>query len=86
MTRHYIQLRYYIATALAVILLSTEGCSFRKTEHRLNLVESLLKENPAYALRTIDSIDAKTLIFKDHKARYSLLRAIALDKNIIDRT
>lgn len=86
MTRHYIQLRYYIATALAVILLSTEGCSFRETEHRLNLVESLLKENPAYALRTIDSIDAKTLIFKDHKARYSLIRAIALDKNIIDTT
>lgn len=60
------------------------GCSSRDTSRRLDIAESCMNSDPELALRTIDSIDTRSLLTRSRKARYALLKTMALDKNFID--
>ena len=53
---------------------------------KLDKAKSLLNERPDSSLAIIRSIDTLSLGSKATKAKYSLLHAIALDKNYIDTT
>lgn len=62
------------------------SCSNRDLRERLDTVEFIMEEHPDSALSIINSIDTLSLNSKSDKARYSLLYAMALDKNYIDTT
>ncbi len=62
------------------------SCGENKYAQRLDVVESVINERPDSALAIIKSIDTLSLKSNAIKARYSLLHAMALDKNYIDTT
>ena len=69
---------------LAIFLISS--CAARKVESVLNDVETYIQKRPDSALAVIRSIDTTTLTTRSLCAHYSLLFAMALDKNWIDTT
>lgn len=73
-----------IAITLAALFLSS--CASRRTAATLNDVETYIQTRPDSALATIRAIDTTTLTIRSLRAHYSLLHAIALDKNWIDTT
>lgn len=72
------------AFCLSTVLLFS--CTNREIEKKLSHVESCIQERPDSALVLLRSIDTLTLKGKALKAKYSLLHAMALDKNYIDTT
>ena len=72
--------------AFWVVLVVLSGACDRETANVLNEVESCMQASPDSALSLIRSIDTTKLGRPAWKARYSLLHAMALDKNWIDTT
>lgn len=62
------------------------SCDNRQTKSLLHDVETYIQERPDSALRVLRKVDSLTLNTKSLRARYSLLFAMALDKNYIDTT
>ena len=75
------------AASLLCLILATSGCnSFMQVDARLDRVEEYMNSDPSQALYLIDSIDSRMLFLRGRRARYSLLKAMSLDKNFIDTT
>ena len=74
------------ATLYFFLLLSLAGCGIRETKVRLDAAEACMQALPDSALSLIRSIDTTSLTKQALYARYSLLHAMALDKNWIDTT
>lgn len=74
---------YLLLVILALPLLS---CSDREVSESLNNIESYILERPDSALQAIRTIDTTLLDTRALRAKYSLLHAMALDKNYIDTT
>ncbi|MGN0200727.1 MAG: tetratricopeptide repeat protein [Candidatus Cryptobacteroides sp.] len=68
---------------LSVIVLS---CGNPQVTQQLDAAEAVMGERPDSALAIIRSIDTLSLKTRSVAARYSLLHAMALDKNYIDTT
>lgn len=62
------------------------SCDNRQTKSLLQDVETYIQERPGSALRVLRKVDSLTLNTKALRARYSVLFAMALDKNYIDTT
>lgn len=62
------------------------SCDNRQTKSLLQDVETYIQERPDSALRVLRKVDSLTLSTKSLQARYSVLFAMALDKNYIDTT
>lgn len=62
------------------------SCDNRQTKSLLQDVETYIQERPDSALRVLRKVDSLTQNTKSLRARYSLLFAMALDKNYIDTT
>lgn len=62
------------------------SCDNRQAKALLQDVESYIQERPDSALQVLRKVDSLTLNTKSLRARYSLLFAMALDKNYIDTT
>lgn len=62
------------------------SCDNRQTKSLLQDVETYIQERPDSALWVLRKVDSLTLNTKSLRARYSLLFAMALDKNYIDTT
>ena len=75
-----------LITILLSISILFVSCENRQTKVLLQDVESYIQERPDSALRVLRSVDSLTLNTKSLRARYSLLFAMALDKNYIDTT
>ncbi len=73
-----------IVFALLILPLLSTGCGDGGSSPELDAAEAVIEERPDSALAIILSIDPKILNGKEAKARYSLLHAMALDKNYID--
>ena len=70
---------------VSAILLS--GCfSSPKENVRMDRAESLMESAPDSAMTILDSISLGALSSQKDKARYALLKSMALDKNYIDAT
>ena len=70
---------------VSAILLS--GCfSSPKENARMDRAESLMESAPDSAMTILDSISLGSLSSQKDKARYALLKSMALDKNYIDAT
>ena len=76
--------RFVIIFLLMSFLLVS--CDNRQTKSLLQDVETYIQERPDSALRVLRKVDSLTLNTKSIRARYSLLFAMALDKNYIDTT
>lgn len=76
------------AIALSVLIyavISFVGCGRHPESCRqMDMAEKLMESRPDSALELIDRIDGKSLKTPDEKARYALLKSMALDKNYID--
>ena len=60
------------------------GCTGPGLNRRFDRAESLLDSRPAEALAALDSIDTSAHRRPKDRARYGLLKSMALDKNFID--
>lgn len=76
--------RFVIIFLLMSFLLVS--CDNRQTKSLLQDVETYIQERPDSALRVLRKVDSLTLNTKSLRARYSVLFAMALDKNYIDTT
>lgn len=75
-----------LITILLLISFLFASCGNRQTKALLQDVESYIQERPDSALRVLRKVDSLTLNTKSLRARYSVLFAMALDKNYIDTT
>lgn len=71
---------------LLVLVLVFFSCSSKNAVETLKDIESYIQERPDSALMEIRSIDTTSLNTRGLRAKYSLLHAMALDKNYIDTT
>ena len=69
---------------LIILLAGLASCTGREIKVRLADIESHINEKPDSALAAIRDIDTTALRGRAVKAKYSLLHAMALDKNYID--
>ena len=75
----------FITVILSISVLFA-SCDNRQTKFLLQDVETYIQERPDSALRVLRKVDSLTLSTKALRARYSVLFAMALDKNYIDTT
>lgn len=75
----------FITLIISVFVLFI-SCDNRQTKALLQDVETYIQERPDSALRVLRKVDSLTLNTKALRARYSVLFAMALDKNYIDTT
>lgn len=79
------KLRLLISILLLSILLPS--CNpFKTATERMDRAEDAINTAPEQALASLDSIRRTTLITAPRRARYALLKAMALDKCYIDTT
>lgn len=55
-------------------------------QERLDVVEAVMEDSPEEAMRQLSAIDSSSLRSSSFKARYALLKSMALDKTYIDKT
>lgn len=75
----------FITVILSISVLFA-SCDNRQIKSLLQDVETYIQERPDSALRVLRKVDSLTLNTKALRARYSVLFAMALDKNYIDTT
>lgn len=80
-------IRFMAIIFLSISLLVTVSCDrHSEADSRMDKAESLMASKPDSALIILDSITPERLGGKREKARYALLKSMALDKNYIDTT
>ena len=67
-------------------MLAIASCGSREWAGTLDEVEFVIQERPDSALQRLRTLDPAQFGTKSQRARYSLLHAMALDKNYIDTT
>lgn len=79
--------RIIITLCLATIIFANAGCDRHSgVSEKLDLAESLMDSRPDSALSILNAVNVETLSGKKDKARYALIKSMALDKNYIDTT
>lgn len=79
--------RFIVIIFLSVILFMAVCCDrHSEADSRMDKAEGLMVSKPDSALMILDSITPEMLSGKKVKARYALLKSMALDKNYIDTT
>lgn len=76
----------YAAITVFLLLLASACSRPGESDRRMDRAESVMNASPDSALLLLDSITPQSLSGSRRKARYALLRSIALDKNYIDTT
>lgn len=80
-------IRIIITVCLTIIIFAIAGCDRHNgASEKLDLAESLMDSRPDSALSILNAVNVETLNSKKDKARYALLKSMALDKNYIDTT
>ena len=72
-----------VVSGLLVAVMSFVSCSGEVSE-RLADVDSLVCDAPDSALAVLDSIPLSCLRTREQRAKYALLKSVALDKSGID--
>lgn len=83
------RLNYFLMYKPLFLIISLVFCTCCSNSDKeivsvLDLAESLLEHRPDSSLFTLNSVNLKDISSKSCKARYALLKSIALDKNYID--
>lgn len=79
-------MRFKVFLLVSLFLLPLFSCADRSAKESLEDIESYIQERPDSALASIRTIDTTRLNTRALRAKYSLLHAMALDKNYIDTT
>lgn len=80
----YIFIKIFFVIAALVLLMDLSGCrKSSEVEDRLDIAEILMEERPDSSLFILEEIDASKLRKNHVKARYALLKSMALDRNNI---
>lgn len=80
-------IRIIITVCLTIIIFAIAGCDRHSgVSEKLDMAESLMDSRPDSALSILNAVNVETLDGKRNKARYALLKSMALDKNYIDTT
>ena len=80
-------IRVVFTALISVGLMLTSGCrNSAEIEDKLDIAETLMEERPDSSLFILEGIDMSGLGGDRIKARYALLKSMALDKNYIDTT
>ena len=80
-------IRVVFTALISVGLMLTSGCrNSAEIEDKLDIAETLMEERPDSSLSILEGIDMSRLRGDRIKARYALLKSMALDKNYIDTT
>ena len=83
--KHYIRIVFTVAVAIGLMM--TVSCRNNvKINDRLDIAADLIEERPDSSLSILEGIDGSELRGDRVKARYALLKSMALDKNYIDTT
>ncbi|MDE5552097.1 MAG: hypothetical protein K2I91_02745 [Muribaculaceae bacterium] len=71
---------------LVLLLLAVSGCRRTPDEvtGRMDVADSIMEERPDSALTILESVDTTQLHGRADRARYALLKSMAIDKNLID--
>lgn len=77
--------RLYLG-AILLSALSLAACTNRDAARRMDAAEACMNERPDSALAVLQDLDTAALRTRAQKARYALLRVMALDKNYRDIT
>ena len=75
--------RFFHIIIVGICLLSSFACS-QSIVKELDQIEAIINDEPEKALALLDEISYEDLSSKESRARYSLLKSMALDKNFID--
>lgn len=77
-------IRIIITVCLTIIIFAIAGCDRHNgASEKLDLAESLMDSRPDSALSILNAVNVETLNSKKDKARYALLKSMALDKIIL---
>lgn len=80
-------MKSYYCIIILVLSLSLLGCRHNsEIDRQLDEAESMLLSAPDSSLRIISHISPGVFSEKGQRARYALLKSMALDKNYIDTT
>ncbi len=80
-------IRIIITICLVIVVLAIASCDRHSgVSEQLDLAEYLMESRPDSALIVLNAINTETLGGNKDKARYALLKSMALDKNYIDTT
>ena len=79
-------MKHHILTLFIFALLLSLSCTNRQTKNTLHDVATFIEDRPDSALFVLTSFPKEALTTKGLSAQYSLLYAMALDKNYIDTT
>ena len=72
---------------IIILALCVASCSQHSNQwETLAQIESFIEERPDSALAILQEMDAHKLSSNEEKAKHALLRSMALDKNVIDKT
>lgn len=79
--------RINIITFLTSILILIASCNnHSEAWQEMNYAQQIMEEHPDSALIILNNIDSISLKGDEERAKYALLKTIALDKNFIDKT
>lgn len=81
----FISLPKYVSLFAAVLFLITVSCE-NTYDKQMNEIEQMLEAHPSSALKQLLTINSKKLHPESRRARYALLKSLALDKSYIDVT
>lgn len=73
----------FVVSAFAVVAFSS--CSGKETDYALDVAENLIWTRPDSSLSVLGSVDTLRLRPESSRARFSLLYAMALDRNCSTR-
>lgn len=81
------RIKFYIFFIVSAVFLAVICCDRSESLNtELDTAEKLMEQRPDTALSILNSLDVSLLNGKRDKARYALLKSIALDKNYVDTT
>lgn len=83
-TFHRFMMNRYHPLLPIILLLILASCRPNPADITLARIDSIIEEKPDSALQLIDNLDTAQLVRSESKARYALLKSMALDKNYID--
>ena len=79
--------KIFSVMGISVMLMIFPGCDkSNDIEERFDIAENLMEDQPDSSLSILESLDESMLKGGRVKARYALLKSMALDKNYIDTT
>lgn len=81
-----LSMRDYLCCIFFIVLVALGSCTSQEINKAMDSAEELMNSRPDSALAILNDIPSSSLHGDKAKARYALLKSMALDKNYVDTT